>query len=310
MSTSPLDPSLPIAVFGATGAQGNPVARFLLQAGRPVRAVGHTEAKLADLAAAGAETVAVDLADTAAVTRALDGVAAAFVHLPFVPVPEVVRAQATAVARGLVDADVPIAVFTLSGPPSATPVGVASFDTKALAKQILSDSTARLVAFEPTGYLGNLAAFFSAPAVVYRDELRYPLPAQHRQPWISVEDQAALAIAALHRPDLAGRWFRIGEQYTGPELAHDISAGLGRPIRYVPLDPEEFGAALAPVMGPDLGAALAADYRMLGSRPAELGLNADTGEIRDLLGVKATPVADWARTQDWQGAAAILGAPA
>jgi hypothetical protein len=228
------------------------------------------------------------------------------VHLPFIPVPDVVRTQASAVARGLVDADVPVAVFTLSGPPSTTPVGVASFDTKALAKQILSDSPARLVAFEPTGYL---AAFFSAPAVVYRDELRYPLPAQHRQPWISVEDQAALAIAALERPDLAGRWFRIGEQDTGPELADGISAGLGRTIRYVPLDPGEFGASLAPVMGPELGAQLAADYRMLGSRPTELDLDADTSEIRKELGVKVTPLAEWARAQDWQAAAAMLGAP-
>jgi uncharacterized protein YbjT (DUF2867 family) len=57
-----LDPSAPIAVFGATGAQGGPVAQALLEAGRPVRAVAHTESKLAGLAARGAQTVAVDLA--------------------------------------------------------------------------------------------------------------------------------------------------------------------------------------------------------------------------------------------------------
>lgn len=309
MTNAPLDPSALIAVFGATGAQGGPVARALLEAGRPVRAIGRTESKLAELAAQGVQTVAIDLADPAAVARALDGVAAAFVHLPFLPVPEVVRAHATAVAEGLLGADVPMAVFTLSGPPSATPVSVASFDTKALAKRILSDSGARLLAFEPTGYLGNLAAFFSAPSVVYRDELRYPLPASHRQPWISVEDQAALAIAGLERPDLAGRWLRIGEKFTGPELADGLTAGLGRPITYVPIDPDEFGASLAPVMGPELGAALAEDYSMLGSRAEALDLDADTSEVRELLGVEPTPLQVWARAQDWQSAAAILGAP-
>jgi uncharacterized protein YbjT (DUF2867 family) len=302
-----IDTAGPIAVFGATGAQGGPVAHALLAAGRPVRAIARTEARLRDLADRGAEVRAVDLADADAVRHALIGVSAAFVHLPFLPVAAIVRAQATAVATGLRDAEVPLTVFTLSGPAPASPVGVASFDTKAIAKRVLSDAGVPLVGLEPTGYLGNLSAFFSAPGIVYHDELRYPLPADHRQPWISTEDQAALAIAALARPDLAGRWFRIGEQLTGPELADGIGEGRGRRVRYVPLDPDAFGRSLAPVMGEDLGAALAADYRMLASRPSALLLDGDTAALRRELGVPATPVPMWARSQDWEAAAAILG---
>jgi uncharacterized protein YbjT (DUF2867 family) len=197
----------------------------------------------------------------------------------------------------------------LSGPPSATPIGVPSFDTKALAKRILVDAGVPLVGLEPTGYLGNLSAFFSAPSVVNADELRYPLPATHRQPWISVEDQAAIAVAALERPDLRGRWFRIGQQLTGPEIAEAVGQARGRPVRYVPLDPEEFGRSLAPVMGEPIGAALAADYRALGERRSELALDTDTHEIQRELGLAATPVVDWARNQDWEAAAAVVSAP-
>jgi len=303
------DGDLPVAVFGATGAQGGPVVQTLLAAGRAVRALGHTADKLVALKEQGAETAVVDLADRASIARAVEGVSGVFAHLPFIPVPEVIRAQSTALAAGLVDAQVPLTVFTLSGPPSTTPLGVPSFDTKAIAKQVLSDSGVPLVAFEPMGYLGNLSAFFSAPSVVYRDELRYPLGADHRQAWISTEDQAALALAALTRPDLAGRWLRIGEQYTGPELAAGISKGLGRTIRYVPLDPTDFGRYLIPVMGEMVAQLLADDYAMLNTRPAALHLDDDTTGVRDLLRVPATSLADWARNQDWQGSAAILGAP-
>lgn len=307
MSTS-IDPSRPIAVLGAAGAQGGPVAAALLDAGRPVRAIGRSAEKLAPLAARGAQTAALDLADADAVRAALDGTAAVFAHLPFVPVPEVVRAQSSALAAALLAADVP-AVFTLSGPPATTPVGVASFDTKAIAKRVLVDSGARVVGLEPVGYLGNLSAFFSAPSVVHRDELRYPLPADHRQAWISTEDQAALAIAALDRPDLAGRWFRIGEQRTGPELAAGIGEGLGRTVRYVALDPADFGRSLAPLMGEAVARLLADDYAMLGRRPGALDLDAGTTALREELGIPATPLATWARTQDWVGSAAVLGAP-
>ena len=304
----PTSAAQPIAVFGATGAQGGPVVEALLRAGRPVRAVARNAERLTALARRGAQPAAADLGDARAVRTALDGVAGAFVHLPFMPVPELIERWSTVVAQAVLDSSVP-AVFTLSGPPSSTPIGVPSFDTKALAKRILVDAGVPLVGLEPTGYLGNLSAFFSAPSVVNADELRYPLPATHRQPWISVEDQAAIAVAALERPDLRGRWFRIGQQLTGPEIAEAVGQARGRPVRYVPLDPEEFGRSLAPVMGEPIGAALAADYRALGERRSELALDTDTHEIQRELGLAATPVVDWARNQDWEAAAAVVSAP-
>ena len=310
----------PIAVLGATGAQGGPVARALLAAGRPVRAIARSPEKLAELAAdvrlhsadeaTRLETAPVDLVDTDGLRRALEGVSGAFAHLPFVPIAEVVEAQSRSLARALVAAEVPLTVFTLSGPtPTSGPTGVASFDTKAIAEQVMRTSGAPVITLTPLTYLANLSAPFTAPWVLDAGELRYPLPAAHRQRWVSVEDQAALAVAALRRPDLAGRTFAIGEPRSGPELAAGISAGLGRPIHYVPITPRQFAdTAIAPLMGPELAEALAHDYALIGRGAPGIELAGDADAIVRELGVPYTGIAEWARSQDWEGAARIYRA--
>ncbi|MEP6733691.1 MAG: NAD(P)H-binding protein [bacterium] len=63
-----------ILIAGATGALGGAIARKLLTAGVPVRALGRNTEKLAALALLGADTVQCDLLDAAAVDRACDGV--------------------------------------------------------------------------------------------------------------------------------------------------------------------------------------------------------------------------------------------
>jgi len=297
----------PLAVLGATGAQGGPVARALLDAGRPVRVVVRDPARAAALADRGAEVAVADLADPAALRTALTGVAGAFTHLPFIPVADVIERLATSLAEALVAARVPLTAFTLSGPPATAPTGVASFDTKAIADRILRASGAPIVHLTPMGYLANLSAPFAAPWVVDHDELRYPVPADLRQRWVSVEDQAALAIAALDRPDLAGRTFALGEPRTGPELAAGIGAGLGRELRYVPVDPADFARdAFAPVMGEQLAAALVHDYAFIGSGAPGVAIGGDGSEVTRELGVAYTPLEEWARTQDWQGSAAVF----
>ena len=293
-----------IAVFGATGAQGGPVVRALQRAGRPVRAIARTEAHLQPLASAQVDIAVADLADFESVKHALEGVSGAFVHLPFIPVGEVVEAYARNVVRALSAAQVPLTVFTLSGPAPTSPTGIASFDSKAVAAQVFQRADVPVIMFQPVGYLANLSDHFSAPNVVKYHELRYALPAEHRQPWISVEDQAALTVAALERPDLAGRTFRIGEQLTGHELAAGISEGVGHSIRYVAYHPQMFWGALTPMMDEQIVKSLVDDYEMLGSRPASLNLDADTQAIRHELGLPATALANWARAQNWEEMAA------
>lgn len=299
------DASLPVAVFGATGAQGGPVVQALLNAGRPVRAIVRDPAKAAPLAERGADVTVAELSDANALTGALSGVSGAFVHLPFVPVMDFVRPAAQALAAALVAARVPLTVFSTSGPVALHDTGVGTLDTKAEAKRLLLASGARVIVFEPAGYLANLSAPFVAPTVVRAGELRYPLPAAHRQPWVSVEDQARLALLALARPDLAGRVFGVGAQLTGPDLAAGLADGLGRTVRYVPVSPAAFAATVRPMLGPDLATALDHDYTLMGNRGPGLDLDVDTTRLTAELGTDYTSVADWARTQPWEAMAEV-----
>lgn len=146
----------------------------------------------------------------------------------------------------------------------------------------------------------------SVPSIVNDGELRYPLPAEHRWTFISTEDQAALVVAALSRPDLAGTWYRVGEQYSGAELAAGIGEALGRAVRYVPLDPDDFGRALTPMIGEQAAAGVAEDYKFLADRSPLMDLDADTSAVRRALGVPATSIADWARQQPWTAIAGSM----
>ncbi|HUL71787.1 MAG TPA: SDR family oxidoreductase [Vicinamibacterales bacterium] len=67
-------PEARVLVVGATGQLGGVVARKLLAAGVPVRALARSAEKLAPLKAAGAEVVAVNLLDLAKVTDACRGI--------------------------------------------------------------------------------------------------------------------------------------------------------------------------------------------------------------------------------------------
>jgi uncharacterized protein YbjT (DUF2867 family) len=67
-----------VLVAGATGLVGGLLARKLLAAGFPVRAIGRNQDKLAALSALGAEAIALDLRDRAGVALACEGVTQVF----------------------------------------------------------------------------------------------------------------------------------------------------------------------------------------------------------------------------------------
>jgi len=71
-----------ITVMGATGNTGAKISHTLLQAGHHVRALGRSEAKLAELARAGAEVRVGDVTDTRFLTAAFTGADAVYTLLP------------------------------------------------------------------------------------------------------------------------------------------------------------------------------------------------------------------------------------
>jgi uncharacterized protein YbjT (DUF2867 family) len=93
-----------IAIMGATGHTGRPLAEALLARGEKVRVLGRDEAKLRPLVEKGAEAVAGDPADAAYLTRAFRGADAVYTLLPPDPVAADVRAWQDRVGEATVAA--------------------------------------------------------------------------------------------------------------------------------------------------------------------------------------------------------------
>lgn len=262
-----------ITVLGPTGVQGAPVVDRLLAAGHRVRAAARDVARIHQRWGGRVEAVALDLADPDSVAAALEGADGAFLHLPLPASTAQAIANAGGLIGGLARSRLPLAVFTGSG------FGIDALpDTAftAAGRQVVAGlrATGRpLVVLRPTIYLENLRWPQQAARIRSEGIIDYPpLRADRPVSWTDLDDQAALAVAALGRPDLAGTVTDIATPgaLTGTELAAAIAAALGRPVRYAPLSPLAFGEHLAAVFAnPGLGSAIADLYTAIEATPLE-----------------------------------------
>jgi uncharacterized protein YbjT (DUF2867 family) len=195
-------PDRTVLVVGATGTQGGPVARALLEAGYAVRTAtrdpeGPAARALRDL---GADPVAVDLRDVDTVGRAADGARLAFLHLPMsLGGPEGAGAERDA-AHALAKVGVDHIVLNTGMALPEEPVGNPMLDGRiAFARSLLDDGATVLV---PTGYMENFSAPWSAPHVL-AGELRYPLPPDAVNAWVTNADVGASVVGAFAHADAA-----------------------------------------------------------------------------------------------------------
>jgi uncharacterized protein YbjT (DUF2867 family) len=93
-----------ITVMGATGHTGKKITEALLKAGEPVRALGRSERKLAELKSAGAEVRIGDATDDTFLTRACRGADAVYTLLPTDPGTPDVRAEQDRQGEAIVQA--------------------------------------------------------------------------------------------------------------------------------------------------------------------------------------------------------------
>lgn len=157
------------------------------------------------------------------------------------------------------------------------------------------------IALRPRLYFEVLAAPWVSDALLATGTLAYPLPAHHRASWGTVEDVAALAVAALERPELAGSAFEVGgpRPLSGTDLAAAFSRAWRRPIRYHALTVAEFEAGLQQGLGEHVGTVIAESFHYF-DRIGPDGLAVDdAAATADGLGVKLTALEAWIHSQDW-----------
>lgn len=284
-----------VAIFGATGAQGQPVVRQALSAGMKVRAIARSPKDRIKGLHPRAEALSVDLTGRQSLRLAMDGVDAAFVHLPMQTGPDDARIWLETLLAAARDVSLPLLVYTTSGPAGPRFPSSMTVDGITAAMTAVRQSGIPAIVLQPAIYLENLLPEIFLPRLRREGILDYPpFPPELKVTWTSHLDQARIAVAALSRPDLAGTSHEIGSHMavTGPELALMLAERLGRPVRFEPLSPAEFGDRVGQAIGsPGAAYALADLYGALASM--ENGaMTIDTKAVEAIFGVSLQTIAD------------------
>ena len=293
-----------ILVTGATGMQGRPIVDALLARGFTVRAL--TRQSDPNLPPA-VEIAHGDMGDLASLQAAFDGIDRLVLLLPLVFDAAQVRRYVGNVIMAARAARIELIAFDTSAPVPHTPVGVAALDVKVEAAAMLDASGLPVVTIRPTIYAGNLAAPWTAPGIVERCTIAYPLAADVACAWITWEDAAACVAAAVADPALAGQCFDVGgpEALDGAALAAAFTRGRGAEHVYAAVPLDAFEEGLNGALGAPVGTEIAALYRWLsGAGAAHLNV-ARAGQVNgaDALGVTLTSIAEWAAHVPWEAVA-------
>lgn len=282
-----------ILTYGAGGAQGGPVLRQLLAAGHRVRALVRDPAKNRALAEAGAEVVAGDLADFDSVARASAGVDEVFLMLPFSGGGNPLDYASNAV-RAAREAGVKLLVLNTSGQTPKAPTGLPMLDVRIALEELIAQSGVPSVVLRPTAYMENFLGPWVLPRLRAEGVLPYPVEAERATSWLAAEDLGRFAVAALGRPDLAGRAFDLGgpQALRGDQIAQAFTAALGRPVRYEAISPEAFGQIMGRVLGLQAEADVTAAYRAGAAAPPDATV-VDMAPVRAELPVQQTTLEEW-----------------
>jgi uncharacterized protein YbjT (DUF2867 family) len=252
-----------ITIFGATGAQGGGLARSILAdpngpfAVRAVTRDPHSDAARA-LAAAGAEVVAANLDDAAAVERAFAGAYGAYCVTFFWAhfSPERELAEARLMARAARAAGLQHVIWStledtrrwmqLDDPRMPTLMGrykVPHFDAKGEGDQFFRDAGVPTTFLLTSFYWDNLIFFGSGPKPAADGKLDFVLPmGQAKLPGIAAEDIGRCAHGVFRRGgDLIGQTVGIaGEHLTGAAMAAALTHALGREVRHLDVPPDVY----------------------------------------------------------------------
>jgi uncharacterized protein YbjT (DUF2867 family) len=269
-------PTKSIAVHGATGSQGAPVAAALTAAGHVVRPVTR---------ASGA-----DLLDRSSLEAAYGGADAVMLQLPLV-YDERALEMAENAARAAEDSGIAHLVVNAGGLMPPQPIGVPFVDAR---HRAAAAGVACVTVLQPTMYMENLSAPWSADRVAGGD-VDYPVPGEAPMRWVATADVAAAVARAIDRA--AAGWYALpGRAVTGHEVAAALGAALGRPMHWRTITPAELGDRMRPFVGDHAADGTAAVYEMLAASPPPAP---DPGPAREALGWAPRDVATWAREVPW-----------
>jgi uncharacterized protein YbjT (DUF2867 family) len=279
-----------VLVSGATGRQGGAIARELLGAGWPVRAMTRkpeSDAARA-LAARGAEVVRADLDDERSLRRALDGAwGAVAVQNTWEAGVEREEEQGHRFAEVAKAAGIQRFLYQSVGS-AHRDTGIPHFDNKWRVEQTVRElGFPSWTILRPVFFMENLLSPWFKPYIA-QGTLAIGMKPDTKLQSIAVADIGSYGLAAFEQPDkTAGRAFDLaGDELTGPEMAQVLSDITGRAISFfsVPIEQVREGSTEFAIMLEWFDA---------------VGYDADIQKTARELGVRPTRFREWASTQRW-----------
>ena len=279
-----------ILVTGATGQQGGAVARALLSRGHRVKALTRKPDSEAarQLASAGADLVAGDLADAGSVVTAAKGVDTMFLmgNSYEAGLQEETR-------QGIIAADAAKAagvghLIYSSVADADKMTGIPHFESKYLVEKHVVGLGIPYTISAPVAFMENIVAPWSIGALS-QGTLAFAMPPKRVLQLVSLADIGGFVAAlAERREQVFGKRFDFaGDELSGEEQAKILSEAIGRPIGY-----QEIPIAVARQQSED--AALMFEWF------DRVGYDVDiAGLRRDFPEVRWHGFADWARAFNW-----------
>jgi uncharacterized protein YbjT (DUF2867 family) len=231
------------AITGVTGKVGGELARTLLAAGQPVRAVVREARKGESWAALGCAVAVAEMTDAAALTAAFGGATAAFILPPSEFDPEPGYPEARAVIDSVV------AALAAARPPKVvclSTVGADAATDNLLSQRALLEAALRplglpLTILRPAWYIDNVAWDVSSAretGLIHS----FLIPVDRALPMVAAKD-VGRAAAELIQEDWTGA--RVVElegpgRVTPNQLADAFASAIGRPVRAVPVPRESW----------------------------------------------------------------------
>jgi uncharacterized protein YbjT (DUF2867 family) len=278
-----------ILITGATGTNGRLVARALLSAGQPVRAMVQNPSGASDLQKAGAQIVHADFDSADTLDVALAGVDRALLLSPVDQ--RLVEREARFVERARKAGLKHLVKFSAIG---AHPAASFTWGRQhGMAESLIMDSALPFTFVQPNFFMQNL--LWSSDPIKTRGELYSSIgstPASH----VDARDIAEVIKATLSEPldRHAGRIHLV----TGPaaltfdQIAEVCSRVVGKPVRYVNLTDEQLKAGLVASGQPEWQATALLELNTY-ARQGHASVVTDT--VQRLTGRPARTLEEWFR---------------
>lgn len=272
-----------IVVTGATGQLGRHVLEALLERGVPaadIVAAGRSVEKLADFSARGVRVQHMDYADPGSVAEALKG-ARRVLLISGSDVGRRVEQHRTVINAAKAEGVELLAYTSIA---NADTTGMLLADEHKATEALLRESGVPFVLLRNGWYLENYTE--QLPGTLAQGALAGSA-GEGKVSGAARVDYAHAAAAVLVADDQAGKVYELGgdEAFSMADLASEITAATGKPVRYNNLPTEDYVGLLTGVGVPEAFAGILADSD-LGIARGDLLVS--TGDLRRLIGRPTT----------------------